>query len=455
MRMNVRLLALFFVFVVLLVVNAAKTMYLPDVLDMLSADSKVKYKIEDKTLYALKVPSSLLLSKSFEEALYKLADKLDWKKKDGVYFIYSRQKKNAAGISGFKTLIYSMDYKVYRKVLSAVKTFGWKGKVVLKYDKASGIAFATLEAKLVREFDRVVNLVLKKEEKERNKQKKEPKTKMTDKVMIKAYIVAIDISKMKEEGFDWNFEALYQAPSRIDTFWPFKKFERDTSLSSSPGELNFENFGTLLRLLEDKSIAKTYSEPSVVVSSGRSAKLEVGKRVPYLKSTIVNNGVSSTDVEYMDVGIKLNVTPIVEGDKINLDLALEVSEVVGEGVNSSPIVSSRKAETTLWLKDGEGIVIGGLFKKVATLYTKKVPFFGDLPLISNAFRKKKKSYSWTNLYLFLFVKRVGGEGKKETAKKLNHKSKVVVKRVSSKKLNLRVGPIVDERDMKSLKLKGK
>lgn len=162
------------------------------------------------------------------------------------------------------------------------------------------------------------------------------------------------------------------------------------------------NFGKTL------SNAETLSNPKIRVKNREKAKFNVGTRVPITTtSTTGTTGGYSVNVQYVDVGVKLNAEPTIQqNEEINLKLNLEVSQNLGEktvgGAESATTVvtiGTRNLETVLSLKDGETSIIGGLIQDNKTSSNDKISVLGDLPLIGPLLSNKNKKRDKTELVL--------------------------------------------------------
>lgn len=162
------------------------------------------------------------------------------------------------------------------------------------------------------------------------------------------------------------------------------------------------NFGKTL------SNAETLSNPKIRVKNREKAKFNVGTRVPITTtSTTGTTGGYSVNVQYVDVGVKLNAEPTIQqNEEINLKLNLEVSQNLGEktvgGADSATTVvtiGTRNLETVLSLKDGETSIIGGLIQDNKTSSNDKISVLGDLPLIGPLISNKNKKRDKTELVL--------------------------------------------------------
>ncbi len=107
-------------------------------------------------------------------------------------------------------------------------------------------------------------------------------------------------------------------------------------------------------------------------------------------------------IEKDEVGIKLNITPLINADGyITTTIQPEVSSVTGfAGQNSDlPIVATRQASTTVRLKDGNSVIIGGLLSEEKTTTTTKVPILGSLPIFGYLFRHQVTRTAKTDLVI--------------------------------------------------------
>ena len=122
------------------------------------------------------------------------------------------------------------------------------------------------------------------------------------------------------------------------------------------------------------------------------------------------------------VGIRLQVTPHINQDEyITMEILPTVSTITGyTGPNNErPILAERSAETTVMIKNGETVIIGGLIKENNIKTVKKVPILGDLPVIKYLFQHKVDTKERTELLVFITPNlmksgRIGGAAAEET-----------------------------------------
>lgn len=168
------------------------------------------------------------------------------------------------------------------------------------------------------------------------------------------------------------------------------------------------DFNFLLRALQVEGRLEVLSRPSILVQDGREALIAVGERVPTVQDVVVSGvGVVTPSVTYEQVGIRLNVTPIINPDGfVNMLLEPEISSIaassvsIGSGI-TLPIFTERTAQTEVTVKDGESVIIGGLITSRINESENKVPLAGDIPILGALFRASVRTTTKTELLIIL------------------------------------------------------
>ncbi len=160
-----------------------------------------------------------------------------------------------------------------------------------------------------------------------------------------------------------------------------------------------------------KGQGKIVSKPRIAAQSGSSAKIITGDALPILTAITLSgvNGVSQ-QVQYVNVGVTLQIAPRVTGDGFVTSHVFAVVSSVSGYSQGYPTISQRHAETSASVKDGESFVIGGLSQDSALTSNAHTPGLGDIPLIGHAFHLEKSSSAKTDLYIVItphIVKHVG------------------------------------------------
>jgi general secretion pathway protein D len=166
--------------------------------------------------------------------------------------------------------------------------------------------------------------------------------------------------------------------------------------------------GVLVQLLASNSDVNVLSTPTILTTDNKEASIEVGQKIPVpTGQTISTGGLSSVSISRESVGIKLKLTPqINESRTIRMDIYTEISGVVGNSlgidVNTNGVITSLKTATTsVIVKDGQTIVIGGLMQDNTDMSNTRVPFLGDIPVLGWLFKSRSKNKMKTNLVILL------------------------------------------------------
>jgi type IV pilus assembly protein PilQ len=153
------------------------------------------------------------------------------------------------------------------------------------------------------------------------------------------------------------------------------------------------NLNLILEALEKQTKSRSLSKPEIVTVENAKATISLGSEIPY--STVSSAG---TQVQFKDAVLKLEVTPTVirepEATKIKMKIVIENNKKgddVPSGVSGGtiPTINKQKAETEVIVKEGETLVIGGISQRTEAETIRKVPLFGDIPLIGWLFKARR------------------------------------------------------------------
>lgn len=158
-----------------------------------------------------------------------------------------------------------------------------------------------------------------------------------------------------------------------------------------------------LSALAANSKVKILSTPHVVTLNNEQATINVTDKIPYQTVTL-SQGISQTAVAFVESGVKLSVKPTINADRrITLKVKPEVSNPTGVAAfaGAPPTVNTRNAETTVLLRDGETIAIGGLIRESTSKSISGIPFLMSIPILGYLFRTTTDKKSRTELIVFL------------------------------------------------------
>ena len=143
----------------------------------------------------------------------------------------------------------------------------------------------------------------------------------------------------------------------------------------------------VVHFLEEKTDIEILASPRIMVVSGHDAFIEAVEEIPFNEIIDTSEGGQLSGTEFKDVGIKLLVkATVADSDLIHLDINSEQKIKTGESDTGVPIVDARKIESSLLLRDGQVVIMGGLRRKGYKKIKSQLPLLGDLPLIGFLFK---------------------------------------------------------------------
>lgn len=179
--------------------------------------------------------------------------------------------------------------------------------------------------------------------------------------------------------------------------------------------LTFPNLAAFIQAYQSDSDFRILSTPQLLVLDNEDAEITVGENVPYVsrQDAGVTGVVGTTNYstyEYKDVGVTLKVTPQINKDGfVRMKLDQTVTKVVSQSASVdaqgsqvlTPTTLKRTAKTTIVVKSGETVVIGGMIQDDSESGTYKVPLLGDIPLLGWLFKSRSNAGKRTNLFVFI------------------------------------------------------
>ena len=175
----------------------------------------------------------------------------------------------------------------------------------------------------------------------------------------------------------------------------------------------------LLKAFADDQRVSILSTPRLMVKSGEEASIDVGTEVPTITARqtspqqVEGNTGLLQSIQYRKTGIILSVKPTVySDDRVDIELSQEVSEALplsADDATGSPSIFNRSVKTSLSLRDGGSIVLGGLMSRRQTNSDSGIPYLKDVPLVGNLFKSQAKRKNKTELVLMIVPYIVGSD----------------------------------------------
>lgn len=219
-------------------------------------------------------------------------------------------------------------------------------------------------------------------------------------VTIEAQVLEIKKTASKDLGVNWSWApGPMQSGASGDENYPNRGA---ISFGKAPDGQPYQfRFQAKINALIEKGDARILAKPRVSTISGKEAKILIGDKIPVQKESIVDGKIQTT-VDYVDTGIRLVYTPVINPDgMVRAHLLTEVSEPLPALGGKNYQIRTRNAETDFRMADGETLVIGGLLNSKASQTRSRVPILGDLPILGPFFRNNSNSNEETEIVVTL------------------------------------------------------
>ena len=248
---------------------------------------------------------------------------------------------------------------------------------------------------------------------------------VTPQVLIEAKIVETTLNNQENLGIDWTVKATATGSKRPHIFpftlgsdnkylqdysWPISTTSYPSATSVTEftfGTINFQQLQAVLEMLRTRTDTNILSNPKIITLDNQKAKITVGSQYP-IPTYVYNEDQARLQIngwEYKDIGIIFEVTPHVNNaGYVSVEIEPKITEILDYVTvenTSLPRLSNETVKTSVMIKGGDTLVIGGLIKDKVTDVKKKIPIFGDIPILGLAFQKKEKSMVKTDLLIFL------------------------------------------------------
>ena len=300
-----------------------------------------------------------------------------------------------------RTQVFSLSYMKAEDMIKAVTPLLTKDIGHAEADAKSNKIVVTDIAPKIAEVARVIDALDKQEQE----------------VLIEARIVQVTLTDKNKLGINWD---------ALVSKWHNMRMTNNFSLGDavtpkgvlSIGTIDNDQYSFVMEALNASGKTRLLSNPSIAVVNNQEAKILVGTTKPYVTTTTTTPASGPTSVSesvtFIDVGVKLTVTPTIHKDgyitmKIKPEVSSATTTLVTSSKNEIPIVDTSTVDTTIRVKDGVTIVLGGLIKDERAANTSQVPLLGNLPLVGGAFRKKSDLIEKTEIMVFLTPRIISGD----------------------------------------------
>lgn len=236
-------------------------------------------------------------------------------------------------------------------------------------------------------------------------------------VFIEAEIVQVTLKKEFQRGINWEmlfadsyFHNLdFKGTFPVAPSWSPSPTLAGENVEISVGTIDADDYTATLQLLETFGDTEILSSPKIAVINNEEAKIMVGTREAYVTQTLSqaeSTTVTSENIEFIDVGVKLTVVPTINKNGfITMKVRPEVSSVsttlTTQLGSTVPIIDTSEAETVVKVKNGTMIMIAGLMKEEVREDASGIPILSKIPLFGTFFGARTNLKKKTELIIFL------------------------------------------------------
>lgn len=243
-------------------------------------------------------------------------------------------------------------------------------------------------------------------------------------VQIDVQVLEIAKTAIDNLGVAWSGSITFNEAQPNENSHTLGRLYGDLAKTVGQSQFTRTDLLATLNILEQDNLLRTLARPKLVALSGKEAKFLVGGEVPVLSNVSVDNGSTTTSVEYVEYGIKLNIKPEVKesGDILcqmkveikTIDTATKLTVQTGQTLSTStPGFKSRSVETELYMKNDQTLFMAGLISNEESNNLQRVPGLGNLPIIGALFRSKDFQVGDTELVISITPKIVNYGDMKE------------------------------------------
>lgn len=219
-------------------------------------------------------------------------------------------------------------------------------------------------------------------------------------VMLQVLVTELSDGARESLGTDWQWNS-DQSTGEVAGALNFTAGVLRTALGY--GSAGIDDFLVALKAEVESGHAEIHANPRIVAMDGKSAEVFLGEEQQHIVLVESETGSSVTRQRVVaKTGISLQFTPQIsdQGD-ITITVQPEVSTVTGSNKEGFPIIASRRASTTVRVRDGETFVLGGLVSESNVRSTTKIPLLGDLPLLGKLFRSERNTSAETEIVIMV------------------------------------------------------
>lgn len=302
------------------------------------------------------------------------------------------------------TKVFPLDYAKSDKLNPKIQDMVTKGVGSIRFDERTNTVVITDLPGKVIEIEKVINAFDQK----------------TRQVLIDAKIIQVELNDSFKSGIDWK--TVFRRLTVEQTLTAALTSGGTLTIGTTIGRTKEGTARTLDSVIEAlREMGKTdiISTPRITAIDGQEAKILVGTKEAYITATTTTpaTGAVTTaeSVNFVDVGVQLFVTPTINKEGfVTMKIKPVVSSVSSRiqttaSPDGVPIIKTSEAETSVVVRDGVTIIMGGLMEDKKAKDVSKLPILGDIPILGFPFRKTSEVVKKTELVIFLTPTIISGD----------------------------------------------
>lgn len=245
-------------------------------------------------------------------------------------------------------------------------------------------------------------------------------------VAIDARILQLTLNPTYDFGIDWQKNFSHSKHKQLRNLSFRSAFPIDSLVSSSSnipsvgflsfGDISVNEFQIELKAMREIQNTKVLANPKLMILNREEARINIGDKIPYVVTTTTgtgNNVSISEEIKFIDVGLLLVVRPVINDEGfITMSIRPEISSQTGTLTTPAgatiPQVNTTFLETSVIVKDGVSVILGGLRRDDLNQNSQGIPYVMDVPVLGNIFKSRNESLQKTEIVIFMTPKIVDG-----------------------------------------------
>ena len=230
-------------------------------------------------------------------------------------------------------------------------------------------------------------------------------------VMVEVTVAEVSLTDTFSLGFEYALKnnAALSGVSNLLNHAVTAVLGRDTGVSAT---YTSKNLGVVINAFAQKKLLNILSKPKMVILNNQTGSINVGQQIPIINSEnsaedLANSGTKSSilrNISYRNTGITLNLTPTINSDGLlTMTVSLTLSEAQLNDTSSidSPLIVNRSLSTSLVMKSGDNVLLGGLIASNNSTTEGGVPILRDIPFVGNIFKGDSRKQVKTELIMLI------------------------------------------------------